>query len=138
MIWKILYLLLVSSVFAQVPISHEVYINRTAAEAANFVSTAYFPPLKPDPIANLPPILKKIAQCESGSKQFGNDGQVLKGMVHPADWGYLQINTAVHMDEAAILGYDLTTLEGNIGFGKYLFEREGTVPWDSSRFCWAK
>ena len=34
------------------------------------------------------------------------------------------------------VGYDIYTLEGNIGFGKYLYKNYGLNPWGASFNCW--
>ena len=88
------------------------------------------------PIKQLPPILKKIAWCESGDRQFSSDGSVLRGRVHPYDVGRFQINTKVHLDTAQKLGFDVFTEEGNLAYALYLFETQGTQPWNASKSCW--
>lgn len=88
------------------------------------------------PIAGLPPIMLKIAECESNTRQFNEAGEVLRGRVHPADLGIFQINSAVHAEEAEKLGIDIFTLEGNVAFAKLLFERNGTRDWLASKKCW--
>lgn len=96
----------------------------------------------PEQQTKLLPGLKEICACESAGKkdrepvQFGPDGKVLKGIVHPADLGMCQINSAVHGAEAVKLGIDLTTTEGNITFANMLYSAQGSKPWDASKACW--
>src|SRR5579872_3734689 len=85
----------------------------------------------------LPPILQKIAYCESGNRQFTASGALVLGRVNPDDWGRFQVNVKAHGAEAQKLGDDLRTWEGNTAFAIWLFQREGTAPWIYSRSCWA-
>jgi hypothetical protein len=84
----------------------------------------------------LPPVLHRIAQCESRGRHFTPDGRVVRGTRHPQDLGLFQINTVVWGKKAQELGYDLRTPEGNTHMARYLFENYGSVPWQSSAACW--
>ena len=84
----------------------------------------------------LPPVLHRIAQCESRGQHFTKDGRVVRGTQHTADLGLFQINTVVWGKKAQELGYDLHTPEGNTHMARYLFENHGSVPWQSSLKCW--
>jgi hypothetical protein len=84
----------------------------------------------------LPPVLHRIAQCESRGEHFTKDGRVVRGKQHTADLGLFQINTVVWGTKAQELGYDLHTREGNTRMARYLFEHYGSVPWQSSAACW--
>lgn len=84
------------------------------------------------------PIMIKVAWCESRNRQFEKNGEVFRGIVNNNDVGIMQINTYYHEETAKKMGLDLMTLEGNIAYGKYLYEKEGTTPWNSSSACWAK
>ena len=84
----------------------------------------------------LPPVLHRIAQCESRGQHFTQEGKVVRGTQHPADLGLFQINTAVWGKQAQELGYDLHTPEGNTRMARYLFANHGSVPWQSSAACW--
>jgi len=86
----------------------------------------------------VPPILERIAFCESGNRQFDEDGHIIRGSVHPPDTGRFQINKAVHATSARELGFDLDTLEGNTAFAVHLYEEQGTRPWKASEKCWNK
>jgi|SRR5581483_1433920 len=123
-------LLLTLSIFASV-----LTIRPARAEAP-------LPPEKPAAAQNLasnealPPILLKIAFCESGNRQFDSTGRVLHGRVNPEDIGRFQINLPAHAAEAATLGLDLQTWQGNTEFAAWLYRKEGTAPWIYSRSCW--
>ena len=84
------------------------------------------------------PILAEIARCESRFRQEDKDGEVLVGEVNKFDKGVMQINELYHGDRADKLGLDITTLEGNAKYARFLFEKEGVKPWNSSSKCWKK
>lgn len=83
------------------------------------------------------PVLARIAWCESKFEHTEADGSVLRGKVTPADVGVMQINEYYHGKTAKILDIDLHSLDGNLAYARYLYEREGTTPWNASRHCWA-
>ena len=82
------------------------------------------------------PILVEIARCESQFRQYDENGKVLKGKVNKGDIGLMQINKYYHAEKANSLGFDLKTVEGNMAYAKYLYNREGVKPWISSSDCW--
>ncbi len=84
------------------------------------------------------PLLSEIASCESRFNQFGKDGSIYRGEINPADVGVMQINEYYHLQTSKKLGLDIHTLEGNMAYARYLYEREGSVPWNSSSYCWRK
>jgi hypothetical protein len=83
------------------------------------------------------PILVDIARCESTFRQFDPTGNILRGKVNKGDVGVMQINEKYHADEAARLGYNIYTVEGNVAFGRYLYTKYGSDPWSSSAPCWS-
>ncbi len=84
------------------------------------------------------PILVEIARCESTFSQIDKEGKVIRGRVNSADVGVMQINEKYHSVKAEELGYDLHTIDGNIAFAKYLYEKYGVKPWNASSKCWSK
>lgn len=83
------------------------------------------------------PIMAKIAWCESRNRQYEKDGKtVYTGRIDADDTGVMQINKYYHADTAKKLGLDLDTVEGNMAYAKYLYNKEGTRPWNSSSHCW--
>ncbi len=82
------------------------------------------------------PVLAEIARCESTFRQMGLDGEVIRGNVNSDDVGVMQINERYHGKRASELGLDLYTLDGNLSYAKYLYDREGVRPWSSSAKCW--
>lgn len=84
------------------------------------------------------PLLADIAWCESRMRHFGKNGGVLRGMVDSDDIGVMQINTRYHLEDSEKLGFDIYTLNGNLGYARYLYEKQGSKPWLASSPCWGK
>lgn len=84
------------------------------------------------------PVLAEIAKCESRFRHLGMNGKVLRGELTAEDMGVMQINSFYHEDRAKALGFDLHTLDGNLAYAKWLYNKEGTAPWYSSSKCWQK
>jgi hypothetical protein len=83
------------------------------------------------------PILAEVARCESTFRHTNPDtGAVTRGYVNPADVGVMQINEYYHGETAERMGLELTDLNDNLAYARYLYEREGTQPWSASRACW--
>ena len=80
------------------------------------------------------PVMIEIARCESNFRQFTDSGAPLRGpggMV-----GVFQFFEAIHTVPAKMLGFDITTLKGNLAYARHVYEMQGTVPWNSARSCW--
>lgn len=84
------------------------------------------------------PILAEVARCESHFTQFTASGRVLRGIAVKSDVGIMQINEVYHLKEAKALGMDIYSLDGNLAFGKYLYEKNGARDWLASSPCWGK
>lgn len=84
------------------------------------------------------PILAEIARCESTFRQFDSNGNVVRGKVNKGDIGVMQINKYYHEESAEKLGYDIYTIDGNLGFAKWLYGKYGDSPWVHSSKCWKK
>ena len=84
------------------------------------------------------PLLADIAGCESHFRQYNTNGTVLRGEVVYEDVGLMQVNETYHKSTADKLGLDLNTMQGNLAYGRYLYDKEGSTPWNSSRGCWGK
>lgn len=84
------------------------------------------------------PELVAVAWCESRFRQVDSDGNLHRGIVNQNDIGVMQINIVYHLEQAMKLGMDLYTLEGNMAYAKYLFEKQGLQPWSASKPCWEK
>jgi hypothetical protein len=90
------------------------------------------------------PIMDRIADCESGNGKPGSATQTRNGQVLISintngtyDQGKFQINS-IHNKEAASLGDNLATEEGNTAYAHYLYATKGTGDWASSQHCWAR
>jgi hypothetical protein len=84
------------------------------------------------------PLLAKIGACESHNRQYDSKGNVLRGEVTPLDRGVMQINLHYHGETAEKLGLDLNSIDDNVAFARYLYEKYGAQPWMSSSACWSK
>ena len=81
------------------------------------------------------PVLIDIARCESTFRQFRKDGSVLHGGYKNHMIGIFQV-LYTHDIEADSLGFNIYTIEGNIGYSKWLYKHLGTQPWVDSIGCW--
>ena len=84
------------------------------------------------------PVLAEIAYCESKFKHYNKNGEVIRGELTPEDVGVMQINEYFHEKTYGILEINVHTLEGNMEYAQWLYDREGTTPWNSSKHCWGK
>ena len=82
------------------------------------------------------PVMAEVARCESRFRHFNKNGNIIRGEVNAEDVGVMQINEHYHSDTADKLGISLYTLEGNVDYATYLFEKQGTSPWLASSKCW--
>lgn len=86
----------------------------------------------------VPAILRHIANCESGNRQFESDGRVVRGNQNRHDIGRFQINELIWGGTASALGYDIYTDEGNTKMALWIFNQDGARPWFWSKACWSK
>jgi hypothetical protein len=84
------------------------------------------------------PIMVDVAYCESRFTMFDADGSVHRGVVNPQDVGVMQINEKYHLETSIKLGLNIHTLEGNLDYARFLYETQGTAPWEYSSHCWNK
>lgn len=83
------------------------------------------------------PVMAAIAKCESHFTHV-KDGKILKNSTSSAV-GVFQIMSSIHAANAEKnLGIDITSIEGNVAYARYLYEKEGTKPWNASKACWGK
>lgn len=80
--------------------------------------------------------MAEIAWCESRFRHTLEDGSVLEGWMDSADIGVMQINRRYHEERAEALGLNLLDLHDNMAYARYLYERQGTKPWNASAQCW--
>ena len=76
-----------------------------------------------------------IAQCESGLRQFYDDGSLVVSKTN--DVGVMQINMKSWKAKADEFGMDLTKTNDNIFFARYLYNLHGLSDWSMSKHCWA-
>jgi hypothetical protein len=84
------------------------------------------------------PLLAQISYCESRFRQYDKKGNVLRGEMVKEDVGLMQINERYHKETAEKLGFDIYTIEGNLGYAKYLYNTQGAAPWSASSPCWSR
>ncbi len=82
--------------------------------------------------------MTKVAACESQNRQYDKYGNILRGIANASDVGVLQINEEYHASVARKLGLDIYTIDGNVAYARYLYEKQGVKPWMSSSPCWSK
>jgi len=71
-------------------------------------------------------------------REFLPDGSVLKGYPNPHDIGLAQINEPTWGKKAKELGYDIYTYQGNLMMAKWIFDHQGSKPWNWSKGCWGQ
>lgn len=81
-------------------------------------------------------VMVDIARCESGFRQFDESGEPLRGHLNSQDIGVFQINEKYHLEASKRLTIDIYSLDGNIAYGRHLYESQGTRPWNWSKDCW--
>ena len=82
------------------------------------------------------PIMIEVARCESTFRHKLEDGSVLQGRVDSADTGVMQINRRYHEAAAITMDLDLDDIYHNMAYARYLYETQGTRPWNASMPCW--
>lgn len=83
-------------------------------------------------------IMIKIASCESSLEHLKEDGTVITGHVDKDDTGLFQINLRFHQETAESMGLNVFEVNDNIAYASYLYETQGTKPWNASKSCWNK
>lgn len=84
------------------------------------------------------PVMAAVAKCESRFRQYDKNGSVLRGEAVREDVGVMQVNETYHKAVAQKLGLDLTVIQDNVAYARYLYDQKGTQPWNSSKACWGK
>jgi hypothetical protein len=82
------------------------------------------------------PVMIAVAKCESSFREFNDNGTVMHGGYGNSMVGIYQIDPSVHRAKALSLGFNIDTIDGNIGYARYLYNHLGTTPWLSSFSCW--
>lgn len=77
-----------------------------------------------------------VIQCESGYRQYNEDGTVLVSST--SDIGIGQLNAPTWRSVAKGVGIDITQPVGNLLWTKVLYDSQGLKPWNSSKKCWSK
>lgn len=110
--------------------STSTYINPVTNAGVQETVQSYFSDL---------PVMARIARCESGFKHFdagGPNGLVTNPNPRSSASGVFQILLKTHGPEAAKLGLDIKTVDGQLRYARHLYEQNGTRDWNASRNCW--
>ncbi len=105
-------------------------------------TTTYTYKVEPEKKAELLKQLIPICACEStGIKtgkptQFDKDGNVVRGVKNPNDIGECQINIKYNGKKAKEMGLDVFKESDNIKFANWLYQQQGSTPWNWSKPCW--
>lgn len=96
------------------------------------------PVVKAELVKEFPPILTKIAKCESPTGHWKN-GQVVVGVNKNGsyDTGKYQINS-IWNKKATELGFNLAVEQDNEAMAEWIYANRGTGDWSSSANCWRK
>lgn len=86
-------------------------------------------------MAQVPPVLVKIAWCESRGHQTTPNGDLLVG-VNGQDLGLYQINAPTWYKKSKELGYNIFFREDNEKMALWIYANYGTKPWNASSKCW--
>jgi hypothetical protein len=123
----------------------KVSIITLSIYAAGFIGSMYGTPTivtmqaqAEDKVIEIPPVLKRIAKCESNNQQFLSNGDIVRGKINHNDIGKYQINELIHYDAAKKINMDIFTEKGNESYALYLYNTQGTEPWTASKKCWNK
>jgi hypothetical protein len=85
------------------------------------------------------PVMIDIARCESRFRQLDSTGKVLHNEQGSSAVGVFQIMASIHAGAAdKNLGLNIYNLDGNAAYARYLYQTQGTSPWNASKGCWGK
>lgn len=99
----------------------------------------------------IPPVMKRIAQCESRASHYCTDDAIAHGLCKAVqkgqvlqrantngtiDTGKYQLNASYWGAELTNQGYDITKEKDNEDAALYIFYNYGTGAWSSSSKCW--
>lgn len=103
------------------------------------------------PVLVVPPVMQRIAHCESRGNQYCSDDAVAHGLCKAAqkgqvlqrantngtiDTGKYQLNSSYWGAELSAHGFDITKEKDNEAAALYIYENHGTGPWSASLACW--
>ncbi len=72
----------------------------------------------------------RVAQGESGMRQWHADGRVVRGIVDKDDTGLMQINSRYHSKEAKRLGLDFeNSIVDNVQMARVIYDTQGITAW---------
>lgn len=84
----------------------------------------------------IPPVLQRIAVCESHNSHYDLNGQVKINATQ--DMGKYQINVPTWGKKAKELNLNLAVEKDNEAMAVWIYENKGTGDWSASSKCWDK
>ena len=80
-------------------------------------------------------LMKRVAQCESGMRQFLDNGEPVQGPTR--DFGLFQIHELSWDAKAQKLNLDYKySIEDNLKMARYIYDKQGISAWNPSKRCW--
>ena len=110
-------------------------IGKWTAATGTTVATLTTPVTPGDPPVEV--VLGPLARCESGGRQFDDQGNLVTNPTSTAI-GMYGIMASLHEERAKSMGHNIRNREGNEAFAKILYAEEKFKPWEASRWCWEK
>lgn len=83
-------------------------------------------------------LIQKIIWCESKSNNKAIRLNYRGDVLWSKDVGYFQIDDYYWQEFFLKKGLDIYDPQDNLKAGIYLIKKQGTEPWNSSKFCWGK
>lgn len=80
--------------------------------------------------------LPVMGQCESGNRQFDDEGNLVVNKEGSSALGMYGIMASLYEEDALKSDIDIRTAEGNRRYAEILYAKFGTKPWKASQDCW--
>lgn len=85
-----------------------------------------------------PSLVKKISLCEDKGNPYSTHANKHGTTTWSTDIGPLQINDYYHESEMKAEGLNISKPLDNLKFGLEMMSKQGTTPWNWSKYCWNK
>lgn len=81
------------------------------------------------------PIMVRVAMCESGLIHR-KDGELIRNQEGSSAKGTFQVLMRVHAPQMYKMGLNPERTDDYLAYVRFLFDRYGFTPWQSSQHCW--
>ncbi len=81
-------------------------------------------------------LMRAIARCESGLVHRDESGKLLRNNEGSTAQGLFQVLMSVHRSEMRRMGLNPDNDDDYMTYVQYLYDTQGTTPWNESRGCW--